>query len=282
MKDISEELKSHLAEEVTTLATCWRLKRRDGVVIGFTDHDRDIEFGEDCYIASSGFTASAVQSTSGMAVDNLDVEGMLTSDFIKDNDLHAGIYDHAEVEVFMLNYANTAQGKLPLRTGWLGEVSYGNGRFTAEIRGLSQRLSQKIGSSYSPTCRALFGDAKCGKDKSDFKTTAEVSSAENRQIFEAAALGNETGYFNYGLVKFLTGANEGLSMEVKDFRHSKVTLALPMPYQMQEGDEIEIFAGCDKVFKTCCAKFDNAANFRGEPHVPGTDKILETAGTRSK
>ena len=282
MKDISESLKGHLAGEVTTLATCWKLTRRDGDIMGFTDHDKDITFDSVSYLAASGFTASAVQSTSGMAVDNLDVDGMLSSDFIKDEDLHAGLYDFAEIEVFMVNYSDLTQGKLPLRTGWMGEVVFGNGQFTAEVRGLSQRLSQKIGNSYSPTCRALFGDAKCGKLKNDYKHEAEISAVESRQRFTASSLTQETGYFNYGVVKFTSGENNGLSMEVKDFRHSIVTLVLPMPYDIAEEDEIEIFAGCDKTFQTCCSKFENASNFRGEPHVPGTDKILETAGTRSK
>ena len=30
-------------------------------------------------------------------------------------------------------------------------------------------------------------------------------------------------------------------------------------------------AGCDKTFATCKAKFDNALNFRGFPHLPGND-----------
>jgi uncharacterized phage protein (TIGR02218 family) len=282
MKEISEELKGHMAEEVTMLATCWKLKRRDGEVLGFTDHDRDIEFEGVNYTAASGFTASAVQSSAGLAVDNLDVQGMLSSEYIKEADLHAGRYDFAEVEVFKVNYSNLSQGKLPLRSGWLGEVAYGSGQFTAEVRGLSQRLSQKIGSSYSASCRALFGDAKCGKDKDDYKFAAEVTSVEGRQRFDASFLTEEPGYFNYGLVKFLTGMNAGISMEVKDHRGSMVTLALPMPYDIAIGDEFEIFAGCDKNFKTCCAKFSNAVNFRGEPHIPGTDRILETAGTRKR
>jgi hypothetical protein len=33
----------HLADEVTTLATCWKSTRRDGAVLGFTDHLRDLE-----------------------------------------------------------------------------------------------------------------------------------------------------------------------------------------------------------------------------------------------
>src|SRR3546814_127732 len=34
-----------LREELVTLAWCWRLSRRDGVVIGLTSHDRDLMVG---------------------------------------------------------------------------------------------------------------------------------------------------------------------------------------------------------------------------------------------
>ena len=41
-KTISSGLAQHLAGQVTTLATCWKITRRDGVVLGFTDHVLDL------------------------------------------------------------------------------------------------------------------------------------------------------------------------------------------------------------------------------------------------
>ena len=282
MKSISDELKNHLSGEVTTIANCWKLTRRDGTVFGFTDHDANIEFEEINYIASGGFTASAIQSSASLAVDNLDVEGIISSEFITEDDINAGLYDFAEVEVFILNYKDLSQGKLVLRCGWMGEVTYTKNSFVAEVRGVTQKLSQKIGSLYSPTCRALFGDAACSKLRSEYKFISAVTSVTSRQIFSAATLSNETGYFNYGVLEFNSGANSGIKMEVKDFDGGRIVLSLPMPYDITEDDDFEIYAGCDKTFKTCAEKFNNAVNFRGEPHVPGTDRILETAGTRSK
>ncbi len=57
---------------------------------------------------------------------------------------------------------------------------------------------------------------------------------------------------------------------------------MPMPYAIMVGDSYSVVAGCDKIFSTCAGRFDNAVNFRGEPHVPGTDRILETSATRSR
>jgi len=71
-------------------------------------------------------------------------------------------------------------------------------------------------------------------------------------------------------------------MEVKEFAETTVGLSLPMGKSIQVGDTFDIIAGCDKTRETCHSKFNNIINFRGEPDVPGTDKLLTTAGTLDK
>ncbi len=87
------------------------------------------------------------------------------------------------------------------------------------------------------------------------------------------------GYFSGGEVQFLTGANAGRRMEIKEFSNTQITLALPMPNNVAVGDTFNAIAGCDKTISTCIAKFNNAVNFPGEPYVPGMDKMLATAAT---
>lgn len=80
-------------------------------------------------------------------------------------------------------------------------------------------------------------------------------------------------------VVWLTGANAGRRMEIKEFSNKQFTLVLPMPNNVTVGDTFNAIAGCDKTISTCIAKFNNAVNFRGEPYVPGMDKMLATAAT---
>jgi uncharacterized phage protein (TIGR02218 family) len=68
-------------------------------------------------------------------------------------------------------------------------------------------------------------------------------------------------------------------MEIKEFSNKQFTLVLPMPNNVAVGDTFNARAGCDKTISTCIAKFNNAVNFRGEPYVPGMDKMLATAAT---
>ena len=44
------------------------------------------------------------------------------------------------------------------------------------------------------------------------------------------------------------------------------------------GDAFTVTAGCDKSFEMCRSRFSNAVNFRGFPHMPGTDRALAYAG----
>ncbi|MFO1242339.1 MAG: DUF2163 domain-containing protein [Rickettsiales bacterium] len=282
MKTLSSALTNHLQQDVTTLATCWKLTRRDGAVMGFTDHDRDLTVSGQSYVAATGFTPTAIEGSAGLAVDNLDVEGMLDSAAISEEDIHAGKYDHAEIEVFMVNYMSPSDGILPLRTGWLGEVRYTSGKFVAEVRGLTQRLQQRVGELYSPGCRADFGDSRCKINLATFTTTGTLTGATSRTVLLDSARTENSGVFSFGRITFTSGANDGISMEIKQYTKGKMMLVLPLPYQPQAGNAYTITQGCDKSFSTCKTRYNNAVNFRGEPHVPGLDRILETASTRSE
>lgn len=286
MKQVSAALDAHLQSEVTTLSTCWKLVRRDSLVLGFTDHDRDIVFESVTYKASSGFTPSAIVNSATFSVDNMDVEGMLTSGLITETDILAGKYDFAALEIFQVNHADITQGALKLKRGWIGEISLRKQQFVAEVRGLAQRLSQTIGEMYSPSCRATLGDTKCKVNLASHTVTGSVTTIVSNQEFRDSSRSEATGIFNLGTLTFTNGANNGLSMEVKEYSYAAgsgglVTLALPMPFLIAPGDTYSMVKGCDKTLVTCHSRYSNVVNFRGEPHVPGFDRILETAGTRS-
>lgn len=283
MKTITTGLAEHLAGEVTTLSNCWKITRTDGVILGFTDHDNDLLIDVVSYKAASGFTPSAIQNTSSLSVDNLDIEGLLTSGNITEEDIMAGRYDFAEIEIFQVNYNDLSQGKIKLRRGWLGEVSMVKQQFVAEVRGLSQRLSQTIGELYSPSCRATFADSRCTIDPALYTVSGSVTDTISNLEFKDISRTEVGGLYNFGKIFFTGGANNGLSMEIKEFiSGGHIILVLPMPYNIVSGDSYNMTQGCDKTLSTCTNQYNNIYNYRGEPHVPGLDSMLETAGTRTK
>lgn len=282
MRLITPQLEAHLTGGLTTLATCWKITRVDNEELGFTDHDTPLVIDGLEYDSIAGFTPTSIESSSNMAVDNLDIEGQTFPSKITEADLLAGKYDYAEVEIFLVNYEDLSQGKLIQRRGKLGEVTLNKQFFRAEIRGLTQHLSQTIGDVYSPSCRAILGDSRCKVNLASFTASATVTEVTNRQIFRASALTQDAGWFVGGEVVWTGGNNDETRMEVKEFSDTLVVLALPMGKTIQVGDTFNIIAGCDKSKETCIAKFSNIINFRGEPDVPGMDAMMTTAGTMER
>ncbi len=282
MKTISPELQAHLENDVTTLATCWRITRRDGITLGFTSHDNSLTLDGVTYEAASGFTPTAIESSAALNVDNLDIEGMLDSLSLAEADIIAGHYDFAEIEIFEVNYTDLTQGTLVLRYGWLGEVTMRGGQFVAEMRGLTQKLSHTIGEVYTPTCRAELGDARCGIDMTPRTVTGTLTGIMSSSVVQDSTREEDAGRYTHGVLTFTSGDNTGIATEIKAFANGQITLMLPLPYAPAIGDAYSLSEGCDKQFNTCKTRFANVLNFRGEPHVPGLDRMLETAATRSR
>jgi uncharacterized phage protein (TIGR02218 family) len=279
MRSASSPLTAHLADPVTSLAICWQLTLVGGTVMGFTDHTSDMVISSVTYKAATGFSPTAIETKDRFAVDNLDVAGILDSAAITEADIMAGKYDFAEILIFMVNVSDLSQGMIIHRRGWLGEVSIKEGQFIAEVRGLAQKLSQNIVELYSPTCRAVLGDARCKVNLASYSASGTVNTVTSRQVFISNAMTQAVAYFSGGEVQWLTGANAGRRMEIKEFANKQFVLVLPMPNAVAVGDTFTAIAGCDKIINTCAGKFANAVNFRGEPYVPGMDKVLATAAT---
>jgi uncharacterized phage protein (TIGR02218 family) len=278
MKSLPPSLQAHLDTGATTLAWCWRLTCRDGSQLGFTDHDRDLAFDGTLFEAASGFTATQIKDTVGLAVANLEVESALRSEALTEDDLAAGRYDDARVEIWRVNWQDTEQRVL-MRTGSLGEVRRAGQSFTAEVRGLAHYLQQPKGRLFQFGCDADLGDARCTVDLDDpaFRGTGTVVTAASGRRFTASGLdGFASGWFTRGLLTFASGANADRAQEVKlHTAGSAVTIELwqPMAQPIAPGDTFTITAGCDKRFATCRAKFANGVNFRGFPHMPGNDFV---------
>lgn len=278
-RSASEELLQHMQGEVTTLATCWRLERTDGAVMGFTSHPEDIIFEAVAYAAETGFYPTDTEHRADMSTDNAEAQGFLDSSAITEEDIEAGLYDGARIECFVVNYVDLSQGKMILQTGFIGRITRSGEAFTAEMRGLAQKLQKNIGRVYGETCDAILGDARCGVSLGAFTFAATVTAVVGRRRFSASALTQEADYFAGGEVEWTGGANNGLRTEVAEFLDGQITLVLPMPYDVEVGDNFTAVAGCPKTADICKSRFANLVNFRGFPSLPGNDKILETAGT---
>lgn len=106
--------------------------------------------------------------------------------------------------------------------------------------------------------------------------TGTVSAVVDRANFTATGVSIEADWWNYGILEWLTGANAGLKIDVKDDSGAGVLqLFLAMPNLPTIGDTFLVKAGCDKRRTTCSGKFDNIFNRRAEDDVPGADVALD-------
>lgn len=361
-KSIGASLLAHYASRTPSVASCWKITRTDGVVKGFTEHDKDLVISGVTYVARGGFMPSNFDSQTRLSVDNLEAVGFLDSETISASDLSAGVYDYALVEVFLVNWNDLSMGQDTLMKGRIGEVRIDRNTFFGELRGLTNAYSQTIGQIYQPTCRAIFGDSKCTKPLGPLtvtgtlsavsadglvlsdparteagpvgpKTITAITKATSAQVTATAhglsagqvayvaSVGGMTeingqwylvktvvdannvtlavdstnfttyisggtispsgdaGYFGQGKITMTSGVSNGLSTEVKVYSPGSITLQLQFPKTVAAGDTYSLVAGCGKRFvEDCVNRFANGINFRGEPHLPGMDKIMRTGG----
>jgi hypothetical protein len=170
MRHISEAIAQALRQGAAKLCHVWLLRRRDDVVLGFTDHDRPLTFlGVVCQ-AASGFTQGAADAGIGEA-SSAAVSGVIDSDAIAAADIVAGLYDEAVLATYVVDWTDPAQyvqtgmgtlARLELRGG----AHDGAGAFVAHVEGLLGRLDRVIGRRFTQLCDALLGDARCGFDLS--------------------------------------------------------------------------------------------------------------------
>lgn len=253
----------------TTRARGWKLTRRDGAVLAFTDCDIDLEVLGVTYLASSALTPSEAVSTLGLSVDDQEVQGGISSSAISESDLAAGLYDGATVEVVEIDWNNLTIHAV-IGSYYLGEISRTQSAFAAELRSEAGLLAQKRGRYCIHSCDAELGDSRCGADISGLSGAGVISHVSGDSDFLVSGLGGFTSNnFAGGVIVWTAGNNLGQTQEVSAQNDDVLNLWRPPMFEVQVGDTFDAFPGCDKSFNTCKARFLNGDNFRGFPSTVG-------------
>ncbi|MDP9991960.1 putative phage protein (TIGR02218 family) [Variovorax boronicumulans] len=285
-KTVSIPLKAEYAKGTTTIARCWRFERRDGEVVTVTTCARDLLINGEVYRSKEGVNPTSIAQEASSAVSNSDVTGTMAAESVSEAELFAGLWDGAFVSVFEVNYRDLSMGTMQLQSGSIGDVKAGRSAFTAEVRGLTQRLQKVVGRVYTAGCPWVFGSIgsayvpACNIDLGPLTVTGTVTSAASLRDFTDSALAQPSDYFGAGLITMTSGENENVQMEVYSFDAGRFVLHLPLPYTVAVGDTYSVTPGCRKRFtEDCRNKWANTNNFGGFPQVPGSDKVLGLGGT---
>lgn len=256
-----------LDRPLDTVASFWRIWRRDGVALGFVTHDRDLWFGGLLHRAAPGLTPSAIRRTAGFADEGADVEGALAHDCIAEADLAAGRYDGAEIAIGAVDW-ETLEHAVFYR-GTIQAVSREGNGFAAELASAKTALATDPVPRSSPACRAQFCGEGCTLSPARFTRRAVVSAVADGRVQFA---GIDPALYIGGTLRWLDGPLAGLGATILAADADGLLLD-----RSAEGTEPGMQAllreGCDHTIATCSARFGNAANFQGEPFLPGTDLL---------
>ena len=282
-RTLSLGLADHISGKLLTLANCLKIVRTDGQIFGFTSFDNPIIYLGTRYECMKSIKASALRSTSDAGVDNMETVGVLSSDRIMENDLRGGRFDFADIYYFTLNWSDLSQGALNQLRGKIGEVTLADGQYTAEMRSLSQLLKMQLGYVMQYNCIVQrLGDSMCKVNIASYTSASQtVQSVTNANTFVCtdAAL-RITNSYHAGVARFRTGLNASIERDIKNSTLSgnsqTIQLREGFPFVVNPGDVLDLEMGCNRLFSTCNNTFHNTINYRGFPHLPGSDRLIQT------
>ena len=262
--------KVFFAGELEGVATFWRIYRRDGVALGFAGHDRDLFFGGMLHRAAPGVLPAALRRTDRFDGDSAEMQGPLGHWSIDERDLMLGRFDGAAVQVGAVDWESLES--TTLFHGTLGPVSQAGSVFTAELLSAKAALDVDPVPRTGPTCRAAFCGPGCTLSGARFTRRAKVLEADAANARLRTDIADPSPY-RFGQLRWRDGRAIGTRTDIAGTDGAWLVLASDMPPQTGPGATVELREGCDHTLTTCAARFGNAANFRGEPFLPGNDLV---------
>lgn len=254
-----------------TVATFWRVVRRDGVALGFTTHDRDIWFDGIAHRAMPGMIPSAIRRSADFEPDSAEVQGALTHDSISAEDLAAGRFDGARVAIGLVDW--DSRERMILYQGAIGAVSEEAGQFTAALQSRKAELQIDPIPRTSPSCRAVFCGPGCALSPGRFDHEAVLVSSDLITNSVSITCDVAPGQLVGGSLRWLEGAYAGMTMRILGEQDAGLVVDVALDAPLLAGLRAIVREGCDRTLATCSARFANALNFQGEPFLPGNDLI---------
>lgn len=161
MKKVGGDIFLDLKRTATSVVKAFKITRPvDGKIVGLTTADVAFDYLDVTYKPTNAFAGMASSAKSNLSVDNTSATALLTEEFTRE-ELLAGMWDNASVEMFWINPEHPEHGHVPIRGGKMGEVKVKDQTFEVELRSMMQLLQQPFGEHYTLECSADFGDRRC-------------------------------------------------------------------------------------------------------------------------
>jgi uncharacterized phage protein (TIGR02218 family) len=211
----------------------------------------------------------------------IEISEIVSNDFGKNNISIKGLYDNNFGYNDVLSKMNFTiffvENYYLLELRKMGEyfcekVSKDNLQYFIELKCKTYIFEKSFLPVCSKKCRAEFGDAKCGQNIENFTKRYRIVSV-NSNVIKFENILEEDQFYKNG---YLIIEKLGKSFKSKIISQINNVLAIDafVPEFFIDSEMAAIVAGCDKKISTCCKKFDNVLNFRGEPFVSGSIKSI--------
>ena len=290
MKSASAPLIALLATRQFAYARLYQFTLIGGGNLYYTSCDTDILWGGNTYIAG-GKTGLLFDTTGnkaqchwklGVEVDTLAFTVIPNGATINSQPFLSavtqGVFDGAELTVYDAYWGQQGWqkpiipvGVVNMFVGRVADIAASRSMATFNVNSHLELLNQNLPRTlYQAGCTNTLYDTACTLNQASFATSGTAASGSSTSAINAT-LGQATGYFDLGKIKFTSGLNNGISRSIKTYTlgsPSNLSLISPFPSVPAAGDTFIIYAGCDKTQATCVSKFSNVANFRGFPYIP--------------
>lgn len=266
---------------------------KNGSIMRFTTADITQVVGGQTFVSGPLIERSNTKQTVGTSVDNVQVtlvdDGTtLVSGKPIVQQFRAGYFRGATLKIQKLfldaaNPTNIDTAPVDWFEGLVSEPGCDGMSVSFQCKGMMALLNTQAPEDiYQSTCNNQLFDAVCGASEAAFTFGSGVTatSVVDRKRFTVTGTSQANGYFALGKVRFLTGANAGQpARTIKSYVGGVVEVFQPFPYDIANGDQISITAGCDKVYSSGCAKFNRQSDgFNATPYVPVPETAIEGGG----
>lgn len=241
--------------------------QRGPIKWGYTDADRNITHQSITFrVMEGGISDDGIRQSEDAQADTLRLTVPQSLDVAQ---MYRVIAPSQTVylTIFDLHYGDN--GYL---VSWMGQIV--GVRFlesmTAEIQcqTLATTLERTgLRKTWSRQCPHTLYDNDCRVQRNDFKMTGMIDRLDSVSIGFAPAAGRPNKYYAGGYVQWTS--QYGLEQRGIEAHTSDLLTLFGGTFGLANGQEIDVFAGCDRTINTCDETFNNVPNYGGAPYMPG-------------
>lgn len=252
----------------------WAIQRGDGVGVAMSSHDRPLTVGGVKHGACPGLVPSNLLLTDRLLGSSMTLKAKEAGLAGPSVSFSERCWRGAAISLASGDWSSDAAPTL-LCSGEISAVRTVEDGVAAEIDLVPSTLREQPCPQTSPECRATLGDKQCRVDMRARTARLRIIGHDGDWLLVDRA---DLESFHMGRVRWVSGRNAGFSSMIVETRTSGLRMRERSEHRSSCGDWLLLMEGCDGRLSTCSQRFHNVANFRGEPHLPGTDLLTRYPG----